>query len=171
MLYKIWNDSKFWNDKITNIGINCTYMTVGQRLKIFIEKTGLSQNKFCGLIGIGQNQMSLIANDKGELKHYSLIQLVTRFGINLNWLFTGKGEIYYSSPKIIAVNEPRTEYSRINYQQKYTEAMEKLSAANEKEVEYVRRIIHLESELKKHQEALKKTGLRRYGTKNVQIKK
>lgn len=134
-------------------------MTVGQRLKIVLERNGVKQKEFAALLGIRQNQMSLIINNKGELRHSSLQNLVLKIGINLNWLLTGEGPVYIKSTDTYVAHEPKIEYKTLkndNYQSKYHTTLEKLSEANEKEVAYLRRIMDLESQLNCCKEKLMK---------------
>ena len=125
-------------------------MTVGQRIKIVIEKNNLTQKEFAASIGIRQNQMSLIINNKGELQHKSLACIVSKFGININWLITGDGPIYVTPPDSNLVGEPKSEYKVSKepvLSAKYTQAIERLTEAKDKEIHYLKRIMELERQL------------------------
>jgi len=68
-------------------------MTIGQRLGLILKDLGITQKKFAERIGADPSRFSKTMNDKSGLGLDELQKIHSLFGINLNWLLTGKGNM------------------------------------------------------------------------------
>ncbi len=65
---------------------------IGQRIRQIRKEKGLSQKKFAERIGISQNYLSQIENDKFKPARPLLISIEYRFGVCEKWLLSSKGK-------------------------------------------------------------------------------
>ena len=71
----------------------CLHMK--EQLKHLIEHLDLNQKKFGQSIGLSAQAISEIMNDRSKgLSSATLIKIKSKYGVNLNWLLTGEGEIF-----------------------------------------------------------------------------
>ncbi len=66
--------------------------SIGQRIKQIRKEKGLNQKKFAKSIGISQNYLSQIENDKFKPAQPLLISIEYKFGVCEKWLLSGKGK-------------------------------------------------------------------------------
>ncbi len=80
--------------------------TIGERIKIVRNKVQLTQAMFGETVGVSHSHISKMESDK-EFPSNTLVKLICiKFGINEEWLNTGKGEM------IDAVNEDDKENNK-----------------------------------------------------------
>lgn len=73
---------------------------IGQRIfHIRTEITGLSQREFVRRMGMSQSKISLIEKGQSLPGCFFLYCLHITYGINLNWLVTGNGEMKQPVPQ------------------------------------------------------------------------
>lgn len=65
----------------------------GARLKFARESIGLKQYQAAELLGITSSGLSEIENGRNKLSNEISKKLSELFGININWLMTGSGEM------------------------------------------------------------------------------
>lgn len=71
---------------------------IGKRLTFFRKKMNMSQTDFAKLLDIPQSVVSEVEKGKKNISHNSIISLLSSFAkINVDWLFTGRGEMFYSN--------------------------------------------------------------------------
>jgi transcriptional regulator with XRE-family HTH domain len=68
--------------------------TVGKRLKIIRRKLNLSQEKFATSAGVLQKDVSLLESGRKKFIPNEYILYLSNQGVDLNWLFTGVGEMF-----------------------------------------------------------------------------
>ncbi len=68
-------------------------MTIGERLKSVRKSEGKSQRDFASSIKISQPALAMFENGQRELKDIHIEQVCLKYGINEEWLRTGKGEM------------------------------------------------------------------------------
>jgi len=85
-------------------------MTIGERIKDL--KGTLSQKDFAEKIGAGSSAVCAWENDESLPGSKYLEAIHQVFGVDINWLLTGVGEVYiYKEEKGLKINEPAVEYS------------------------------------------------------------
>lgn len=95
-------------------------MTEYQRLKIFLNKIGISQAELADMFGIDRSTMSKMLNGKLRLQIDLLQKLHYKFFLNLNWLLCGTGKMRYD------VNDNELDIiEEQNKNNKYNECLEK----------------------------------------------
>lgn len=67
---------------------------VGENLKKLRESLGLTQMKFAARIGLTQGTLSAVESNKSAMSRQSLMSISREFGVRLEWLETGEGEMY-----------------------------------------------------------------------------
>lgn len=68
-------------------------ITKGRRIKDFRESLGMKQGEFAESLGMKQGSYSDIERGRNDLSPKFIYYLVNNYNINLNWLFTGQGEM------------------------------------------------------------------------------
>ncbi len=68
------------------------------RLKEIRKALGFSQTEFAKHLGITQTAYSMIENGKRPLASKYVKVICSTFNVNENWLLTGQGEMFLSSP-------------------------------------------------------------------------
>jgi transcriptional regulator with XRE-family HTH domain len=72
-------------------------MTKGDRLKLAREKLQMTQKDFAERLGIARASYNYIENnDKASLSD-NLLSLIADLGISLDWVITGKGEMFLTN--------------------------------------------------------------------------
>lgn len=95
-------------------------MTEYQRLKIFLNKIGISQAELADMFGIDRSTMSKMLNGKLRLQIDLLQKLHYKFFLNLNWLLCGTGKMRYD------MNDNELDFiEEQNKNNKYNECLEK----------------------------------------------
>lgn len=67
---------------------------IGERLKIIRESLNLNQTTFADSFSIGQKTYSNYENEKRKISVEFQNVLIEQYGININWLLTGKGSMF-----------------------------------------------------------------------------
>jgi transcriptional regulator with XRE-family HTH domain len=72
-------------------------MTKGDRLKLARERLDMTQKDFAERLGIARASYNYIENnDKASLSD-NLLSLIADLGISLDWVITGKGEMFLTN--------------------------------------------------------------------------
>jgi SOS regulatory protein LexA len=75
-----------------------------ERLKILIKSMGLTQKAFAEQLGISGNAITEILHGRtGKLSATIMELLKFKFGVNINWLLTGKGTMFLDTFKPIPI--------------------------------------------------------------------
>ena len=67
---------------------------IGDNIKKLRETLGITQQKFAERIGLKQNSIALIEGNKRNISQQALLAISREFGVRLEWLETGEGEMY-----------------------------------------------------------------------------
>jgi transcriptional regulator with XRE-family HTH domain len=67
---------------------------IGNRIKVYRETIGMNQKEFSEKIDMSASYLSEIETGKHGIGFSFLIRLASAVNINLNWLLTGKGNIF-----------------------------------------------------------------------------
>ena len=70
-----------------------------ERLKLLRHKLCLTQSEFASVLGLNQSSYSLIETGKINLSERYIKTLVALYNVNEQWLRTGEGTIFLSSPQ------------------------------------------------------------------------
>ena len=90
-------------------------MNLNKRFMSFIETTGEKPTRFAKKIGISPGYMSDIKNEKKTPGIEVLNKLLSVYpNLNINWLLTGKGEMY-NKPKDIEIMELKDKVLELEY--------------------------------------------------------
>lgn len=68
------------------------------RVKDIRKSLGLNQTNFAKHLGLTQTAYSMIENGNRPLSDKYIKVICSEFGVNENWIRTGSGNIYLSSP-------------------------------------------------------------------------
>lgn len=67
---------------------------LGDNIKKLREALGFTQQKFAERIGIKQATLSMAESGKSNISRQALLSISREFGVRLEWLETGEGEMY-----------------------------------------------------------------------------
>lgn len=67
---------------------------IGDNIKKLRERLGMTQTKFAAQIGITQGTIAAVESNKRALSRQALLAISREFGVRLEWLETGEGEMY-----------------------------------------------------------------------------
>ena len=70
----------------------------GNRLKILRKRLNMDQKKFSSKLGCTQGALSLYETDKRSLPDEIIAKLIDITNCNINWLYTGQGDMFISPP-------------------------------------------------------------------------
>ena len=73
--------------------------TQGERIKSIRLELRLSQDKFGEGLGITKQYVSSIENGIALLSNEKLTSLLLNYNVNINYILTGKGEVFLGSDK------------------------------------------------------------------------
>ena len=65
---------------------------MNERIKQIRRELGLTQQEFADRIGLKQNSIALIESGKRNISDQAVLSICREYGINEEWLRTGKGE-------------------------------------------------------------------------------
>ncbi|MFB9775394.1 helix-turn-helix domain-containing protein [Brevibacterium otitidis] len=65
-------------------------LTIGQRLRVARELTGLEQREFASEIGISRTSVSALEGGRSKPRQLTLRAWSSRTGVSLHWLETGE---------------------------------------------------------------------------------
>lgn len=71
---------------------------MNERVRRLRERLGMSQEALGEALGIGRSAVSRIENGKNTLTEQNIKLLCQMFGVNREWLLTGKGEMMAAIP-------------------------------------------------------------------------
>lgn len=73
-------------------------MKLSERFKIMLNESGLTQREFAAALGITENYISLLINDKKEKISETLALLIQeKYGYSAEWVLTGKGDKFVNT--------------------------------------------------------------------------
>lgn len=67
---------------------------IGENIKKLREIRGMTQAKFAEKIGVGQSTIAMVETGKAKISRQALLSISREFGVRLEWLETGEGEMY-----------------------------------------------------------------------------
>lgn len=67
---------------------------LGKRLKTLREEKGMNQKKFAAELGISGSLLSQIETGQKNPVYEFLYKLMRKYRVSLDWLFSGKGEMF-----------------------------------------------------------------------------
>lgn len=67
---------------------------IGDNIKNLRETLSMTQTKFAEQIGLTQGTIASVENNKRDLSRQALMAISQKFGVRLEWLETGEGEMY-----------------------------------------------------------------------------
>lgn len=74
-------------------------MLIGERLKAIRENLSMSGMKFAEELEIGYSAYMHYEKDRSDIPEKLIQQITSKYNINLQWLFTGNGEMFLSDGK------------------------------------------------------------------------
>lgn len=81
------------------------------RLKNFRETLNIKQKEIALGSKTSQGQLSEMEGGIKQIQHRVIFFLAERYGLNVDWLFTGRGEMRLNVPGVLQmVEEPRAKY-------------------------------------------------------------
>ena len=87
------------------LGIDEQNISLGIRIKEVRQANGLTQNEFANSLGIVQGFLSGVERGKKSVSDTLLITLCLLYGINKNWLKSGKGEKFREHVGLATVSQ------------------------------------------------------------------
>ena len=119
--------------------------TIGERLKFFRKKKNMTQGELAIALGVTAGFISKIESGLQEPSEPIIKLLEYSYGLNKEWLLTGKGEMYYAScggeppeggepqyPKekkeVVEVREPIAPYEAISKDSRLSALHQKLES-------------------------------------------
>lgn len=87
-----------------------TQETIAQRIRKLRSTMGLSQTEFASKLGRKQQTICMWETSE-KVSDYAVVGIAQVFGVNENWLRTGEGEMFASSPESMTIQTP-FEYAR-----------------------------------------------------------
>lgn len=69
-------------------------MTIGERIKKVRRSLDLTQQEFCGRIGLKRNSISLIESGSRNTSDQTIFSICREFNVREEWLRTGEGEMF-----------------------------------------------------------------------------
>ena len=76
-------------------------MTPGERVKVVRKELGLTLVEFGNRIGLKNNSVSQIENNKNALTEKTLKSICREFNVSIAWLKEGKGDMFTDLPETI----------------------------------------------------------------------
>ena len=86
-------------------------MNIKERIKTVREKTGLSQAKFAESLGLKSFTIKDIEIGKQKISVALAEKIRDVYGVNFEWLLTGKGEIYVKNQAIQSLQDIKQKYN------------------------------------------------------------
>jgi transcriptional regulator with XRE-family HTH domain len=69
-------------------------IVLSERLSIVLKENKMKQKEFASSVGVSENYISLLLNNKKENVSESLAKLIEeKFGFSADWLLTGEGQM------------------------------------------------------------------------------
>jgi transcriptional regulator with XRE-family HTH domain len=79
--------------------------TIGDRIKSVREKNNLSTISFAKTLEISQPSLTGLENNKSEPRAKTIIALIEKFGVDPNWLLTGKTTHVIQNPTALKIGQ------------------------------------------------------------------
>ncbi|KAF5053145.1 Helix-turn-helix domain protein [anaerobic digester metagenome] len=79
--------------------------TIGDRIKTVREKNNLSTIAFAKNLEISQPSLTGLENNKSEPRAKTIIALIEKFGVDPNWLLTGKATHVIQNPLALKIGQ------------------------------------------------------------------
>jgi transcriptional regulator with XRE-family HTH domain len=89
--------------------------TQGQRINKIRKALNLSQEKFGEIFGIKKQFVSLLEKDKTYLNNEKLVKLLLDYNVSINYLLSGRGEMFLDDSDNIDDFEDRVKQVLIKY--------------------------------------------------------
>ena len=89
--------------------------TIGNRLRAVRKEFGFGQNEFGERLGVNQNALSQYENGNRKLPDEIMQKLAEIFDVNINWLLTGKGEMFLCDDDSQTVSNATDEFIQIDF--------------------------------------------------------
>ena len=70
---------------------------IGEKLRAYFEKKGIKQEELATLLGVSQPYVNALLNDKKSFGKKQAQKWNELFGLSVNWLLTGLGDMYSDS--------------------------------------------------------------------------
>lgn len=86
-------------------------MTVNERIKKVRIDQDLSQQKFADKINLSANFINLIERGTRNASDRTLNDIAAKFSVNLEWLRTGKGDMYDEESEDVIITALKSEYN------------------------------------------------------------
>jgi len=80
---------------------------VGNRLKFLRKQLHMDQNKFSEILGVSRASLSHYETGKRDLSKEIITRLIEYTNCNINWLYTGQGEMFLDSPDHLPGKPPK----------------------------------------------------------------
>lgn len=90
---------------------------IGERIELLINHTGSNINSFAKELGYKSSEkLRRVVKEDNAYPSYTIIYDIAKMFANLNmkWLITGEGSMFYDQVLSNQVNEPFTSYADIN---------------------------------------------------------
>lgn len=71
-------------------------MVSTSNIEKILESLGIPQSEMANKLGMSRQQLNNIVNGRGKFTYEQLADLHSKYNVNLNFLITGKGEMYCS---------------------------------------------------------------------------
>ena len=82
---------------------------MNNRLKLLRKNLGLTQAEFAEKLGITPTYLSEIERGNRHPAYQFFLALINEFGVNLNWLFTERGEQFINPVEHLSELDPLSE--------------------------------------------------------------
>jgi transcriptional regulator with XRE-family HTH domain len=88
--------------------------TQGMRIKKIRQNLNLSQEEFGKIFDIQKQMVSSLEKDNLKLNNDKLVKLLCDYNVNINYLLSGKGEMFINEQNKIDLNKiDKTEFKKM----------------------------------------------------------
>lgn len=106
---------------------------VGDNIKKLRKSLGLTQQAFAERLGINQGTLSAGESGKSNFSRQTLLSISREFGVRLEWLETGEGEMY-SSKNLAIMEQLSAEFDLDDKSREFLENFLRLTPENRRMV-------------------------------------
>lgn len=89
------------------------FVEIGQRIKKIRIALGLPQEAFGELLDVGKSFVSAVENGKSKINVEHLVKLLVEHGVNVNYVLSGKGDMFLPPQYKDVKNEILEEVNRM----------------------------------------------------------